>query len=128
MGCQGRLDLVVSNNTDVEIRVVSDGKTYFIPPGGKIRFGAPSDHSLFLKSEGMAYQFNSPFNRRPHTLNDYIDIHLITRIQINASDKITILPVDKTNQSKPPISVKGQFVVPSPHQVKGHESLESTSK
>lgn len=109
-GCQGRLDLIVTNNTNIEIVVMSDGETLSLHPGDTVRIGAPASRSLVLMSESASYQFGMPFNRRPHTLNAYIDEHLVARLQINSPVTMTILPVDSTAQRTPPMSINGRLM------------------
>lgn len=113
VGCQGRLNIVLENLTGHDFNVISDGMMYSVVDGAEVRFPAPADHKIIIKTENESYTFHVPFNRRPHVLNGYIDTHLVTRMQANTLREIAILPMI-SNTNGIPILLVGQSATLQP--------------
>ena len=106
-GCQGKLNLIVTNSTADAVSVIADGKNYSITSGADIQIPAPYDQQLAIKASGATYVFHIPLNPRPYSLNDYVDVHLIARLKITAVDKIVIVPKTDAGQGAPDKVLKG---------------------
>jgi hypothetical protein len=113
-GCQGRLHLLLYNDSRERVIVVSDQKQYSIRDKDIIRFRSPTNKILTIIWGTEKFSFAFPFNPRPHTLNKYMNGgKLEVRIQITSARRLLVLPdgtqfpFSHTNDSSAVIQISG---------------------
>lgn len=114
-GCQGRLDMVLHNDSGETVVIVSDGHSHSLSDNNELRLRTPSDKDLILVWGGRTNVYALPFNPRPHTLNEYMNGgRLEIRIQIAADHTLLVLPdgvpfsASNTNLSAKVIRIAGE--------------------
>ena len=106
-GCQGRLRLVISNDTQDSLSLLSDGRIYIIPAEGQLTINSPEHRTLFVQTGQHTYRFSIPFGPRPHSLNTYVDEHLSANLRIRSASELVIVSKDKS-QGRADMSVIGE--------------------
>ncbi|MCO5060901.1 MAG: hypothetical protein M9954_16535 [Cyclobacteriaceae bacterium] len=105
--CQGRLHLVLHNDSGVQITVLADEKKTLLPVNGVVTIKCPSNRILFLGREETLYKFILPLSPRPHSINAYINSGtLIAAVRVESVSSIYILP-ENDSETNAPISIIG---------------------
>lgn len=94
-GCQGRLRLMILNNSGEVAEVLVDGKSNTLLDGQSKKCKSPASGKIIVAWKEVNMTFAFPFASRPHSLNEYIDGDAMqVRVYLDLHKRLIVLPAD----------------------------------